>query len=223
MPRKKLKKKIEADSLENIFQEKRGDIEEQLINFFGGIPENITLEIGCGHGIFSNAMAERFPERKFLGLDLKTNRLWNASKSATAKNLKNVAFVYLNANKLADTFRKVKFEEIWITFPDPMIKRRAEKRRLTSPNYLKIYSKIISGKAPVYLKTDDEFTYNYTLEVLNNFNIEPEISIFDLYSQNDIDEIFALKTRYEEYHLEKGRKIKLIKFYLEPDFFDKES
>jgi tRNA (guanine-N7-)-methyltransferase len=212
MPRKKRKKKIEVDFFENVFQEKHGNIEEQAIKFFGGVPENITLEIGCGHGIFSNAMAEKFPQRRFLGLDLKTNRLWNASKSATEKGLKNVAFVYLNANKLHETFRQIKFEEIWITFPDPQIKRRAAKRRLTSPAYIEIYKRVALPETPVYLKTDDDFTYNYTLEVLNELNIKPEISIFDLYAEENLNEIFTLKTRYEEYHLEKGRKIKLIMF-----------
>jgi len=214
MPRKKLKKKREVDFFENVFQEKHGDIEKQTMDFFGGVPENITLEIGCGHGIFSVTMAKMFPHRKFLGLDLKTNRLWNASKSADENNLKNVAFVYLNANKLAETFKRIKFEEIWITFPDPMIKRRAAKKRLTSPQYISVYKQIVKPSSPVYLKTDDEFTYNYTLEVLSELGISPEIAIFDLYSKENINETFSIKTRYEEYHLEKGRKIKLIKFVL---------
>ncbi len=212
MPRKKRKKKIEVDFFENVFQEKHGDVEEQTVKFFGGVPGNITLEIGCGHGIFSVTMAKMFPERQFLGLDLKTNRLWNASKSADENNLRNVAFVYLNANKLAETYKRIKFEEIWITFPDPMIKRRAAKRRLTSPAYIEIYRQIVKPNSPVYLKTDDDFTYNYTLEVLNELGIKPEITIFDLYAEKEVNEIFAIKTRYEEYHLEKGRKIKLIMF-----------
>ncbi len=212
MPRKKKRKKIEVDSFGNVFQELHGEIEKQVIDFWGEIPRNITLEIGCGHGIFSVSMAKMFPERNFLGLDLKKNRLWNASKSAVEKGLNNVAFVYMNANQLAETFKLTKFEEIWITFPDPMIKRRVEKRRLTSPGYLAIYSKIIIENAPVYLKTDDEFTYFYTLDVLKKLNITPEIAIFDLYAESEIPEIFSIKTRYEEYHLEKGRKIKIIKF-----------
>ena len=209
--RRKSIKIQEAENLPNIIAYKDGDIENRIKEFFGN-NNPVVLEIGCGRGDYSVELAQRFPDKNFVGLDLKPARLWNGATKSLELELKNILFLYMNAKDLAEEIKTVKFSEIWITFPDPMPKKKQEKKRLLAPHYLDIYKKITALNSIIHLKTDDEGLYVYTLETLKELNIKIIKNKNDLYSERSVSEIESIKTKYELMHLAEGKKIKLIDF-----------
>ncbi len=213
MARTKHRKLIEVDSFENVFSFNDGAKEKDLRDRFNN-DNPISLEIGCGEGDYTISLAQLFPKRNFVGIDFKGARIYIGAKKAYLENISNACFVWIKADHLADLFKKEKVDEIFITFPEPHVKRRAEKKRLVSPRFLEIYRQILMPGGHVHLKTDDEFLYNYAMEVLNKMNVKILFSTYDLYSQNELDEINSIKTRYEKYYLNEGRKIKYIEFVL---------
>lgn len=211
MPRKKHKKITEVRSFENVFDYKNGNVENEIIKFFGST-KFVTLELGCGQADYSINLAKLYPDRNFIGVDRKPNRLWNASKNAFASGLKNVAILISYAEKLDEIFKQLKAEEIWITFPDPYPFRRSMKKRLTHPLFLEIYKKILLPKGKINLKTDDYFLFNYTLQVIKEEKLNLIKSIDDLYASNNLSEEEKIQTKYEKMHLAEGKKIKLLSF-----------
>ncbi len=208
--RKSIKIK-EAENLPNIFASKDGEIEKRIREFFSS--ENpIVLEIGCGRGDYSVELAQKFKDTNFIGLDLKPARLWNGATKSIELELKNILFLYMNAKDLAEEIKEIKFSEIWITFPDPMPKKRQEKKRLLAPHYLEIYRQITTPESVIHLKTDDDGLYEYTLETLRSEKIKIIKKTDDLYSEHNISDVESIKTKYELMHLEAGKKIKLIDF-----------
>ncbi|MBC6612894.1 tRNA (guanosine(46)-N7)-methyltransferase TrmB [Hymenobacter sp. BT507] len=127
----------------------------------------ITLEVGCGKGEYTVGLAERYPERNFLGLDIKGDRIWRGSTRAEALGLTNVGFVRTRAHDLLTHFAPGELAEIWITFPDPRPRDRDIKRRLTSPRFLDLYQQALQPGGLIHLKTDNEGLFDYTLEVLH--------------------------------------------------------
>ncbi len=209
--RKKSIKIKEALTFKNVIAEKDGNVESRVIEFFE-IDKPITLEIGCGRGDYTIELAQKYPERNFIGLDLKPARLWNGATKATELGLENILFLYMNAKNLSEEFSKVKFAEVWITFPDPMPKKRQESKRLTAPHYLDIYKKITDFNSVLHLKTDDKGLYDYTIEKLMENGIRIIKQTDNLYAQEDVSEIEKIKTKYELMHLAEGKTIKLIDF-----------
>jgi tRNA (guanine-N7-)-methyltransferase len=209
--RKKSIKIREALTFENVIAEKDGNVETRVLEFFGN-DKPVTLEIGCGRGDYSIELAQKNPDRNFIGLDLKPARLWNGAKKATELGLGNILFLYMNAKKLAEEFSKTKFDEIWITFPDPMPKKRQESKRLTAPHYLNIYEKVTTKNSRLHLKTDDDGLYNYTIEKLTEKGISIIKHTDNLYAEKEISETENIKTKYELMHLAEGKTIKLIDF-----------
>lgn len=211
MPRKKQKKLDEVKTFENVFDYKKENIEDDLLKFFSD--KNIaTLELGCGQADYSINLALNYPQRNFIGIDRKASRLWNASKNARAANLNNAALMYAYIEKLAEVFKKIKVEEIWITFPDPYPRRGSMKKRLTHPRFLEVYKQILIPAGKINLKTDDDTLYNYTLQVIqeNNLNLIKETK--NLYAQSDFTFEETIQTKYEKQHLADGKTIKLISF-----------
>lgn len=213
MARTKHKKIKEVTSFENVFDYKAGNTEEDLLKYFGN-SNSISLEIGCGEGDYTISLAQLFPERNFIGIDFKGARIYIGAKKALEENITNGAFLWINADKLPEFFTNTKIEEIFITFPEPHVKRRAERKRLVSSRFLEIYKQIIIPGGHIHLKTDDDFLYNYALEVLHKVKATILFNSDDLYSVNELDEIKKIKTRYEKYYLKEGRKIKYIEFVL---------
>ncbi len=208
--RKSIKIK-EAENLPNIIASKDGNVESRVKEFFGnGKP--IILEIGCGRGDYSVELAQMFPEVNFIGLDLKPARLWNGATKSIELKLKNILFLYMNAKDLAEEFKEIRFSEIWITFPDPMPKKKQEKKRLLAPHYLAIYKKITAPDSILHLKTDDDVLYEYTLETLTSEGITIIKNSPDLYSEPAISKVESIKTKYELMHLSEGKTIKLVDF-----------
>ena len=213
MARTKQRKLIEVNSFENVFNYLEGATEAELQEKFAN--ENpISLEIGCGEGDYTISLARLFPKRNFVGIDFKGARIYIGAKKALEDKISNAAFLWINAEILPEFFKLTKIEEIFITFPEPHIKRRSERKRLVSPRFLEIYKKILKPEGHIHLKTDDEFLYKYTMETLTKEKHKILFNSDDLYSETGLDQIKSIKTRYERYYLKHGRIIKYIEFVL---------
>lgn len=209
--RKKHIKIAEVRTFENVFDYKAENVETSILKYFGN-EKPIIIELGCGQADYSINLALNNPEKNFIGIDRKPNRLWNASKNASAMNAKNVVFLISYVEKLEEIFKQIKAEEIWITFPDPYPRNGSLKKRLTHPRFLSIYKNILTESGKVNLKTDDETLYKYTLKIIQEENLKLLFETNDLYAIEEIPFEYTFKTKYEKMHLEEGKKIKLISF-----------
>ncbi len=214
MGRNKHLKLAEVDGLPNVFPFREGNVEEKIRDFFGN-DKPMVLEIGCGDGHYSRKLAVKYPDRNYIGIDIRGARIWNAATKAERDGLKNVAFIIARAEFIVDMFPTFRFEEIWIPFPDPFPKKRNKNRRLVAPGFLERYRKIISPNAIINLKTDDDGLYEYALETLNEENVKILMNTDDLYSLSTDTLEDNIITKYEKQHLKNGKKIKLIKFRLD--------
>jgi len=177
----------------------------------------ITVELGCGKGEYSVGLAKMFPSKNFIGIDIKGARFWRGAKTSQEESIKNVAFVRTSIELIPSFFGENELNEIWITFPDPQLKRRRAKKRLTGPLFLNKYRKMLSPDGTVNLKTDSFELYTYTMAVLAYNNITPVVATDDLYASEYADEVLSIKTHYEGIFLERGKKINYIKFSLKRD------
>lgn len=177
----------------------------------------IVLELGCGKGEYSVNMAQFFPEKNFTGIDIKGARFWRGAKTATDEKIDNVAFIRTKIEFLHSFFDKDEVSEIWITFPDPQLKKRRAKKRLTSPRFLNMYRHIVKSGGTINLKTDSHELYSYTKFLLKHNNIIPTIATDNLYESEYINEVLEIKTHYEKMFLNEGKKINYIQFSLDPD------
>lgn len=173
----------------------------------------ITVELACGRGEYTIGLAERFPERNFIGVDIKGDRIWKGSTWAVERNLKNVAFLRTQILNIESFFEPGEVDEIWLTFPDPRPRKRDIKRRLTSPRFMDMYKNMLSKGSWFRLKTDNTVFFEYTVEeVQQRTDIENMKFTSDLYTSDLVDECFGIKTRYEEMFSAKGEKIKYLRF-----------
>jgi len=213
MARTKQKKLDTVAQFENVFDYKGGSTEEELLKKLNN-SNPLSLEVGCGEGYYTTNLAQFYPNRNFLGIDLNGARIYLGAVKAIDENITNAAFLWINAENLPKFFKQTKVEEIFITFPEPHVKRSAERKRLVSPRFLEIYNQILKPNGHIHLKTDDDFLYNYAMETLEKEKHEILFSSDDLYSEADLDEIKSIKTRYERYYLKQGRIIKYVEFKL---------
>ena len=174
----------------------------------------IVLELGCGKGEYTIGMAQKFPDLNFLGIDIKGARIWKGAKEAEEKGLKNVGFLRTRIELIESFFTCDEISEIWITFPDPQIKKRRHKKRLSGSRFLNSYKKFLNIDGWVHLKTDSTELYKYTNELLQLNNIKPEISTDNLYSGEIESEILSIQTHYEKLFLNEGKNITYTKFNL---------
>jgi tRNA (guanine-N7-)-methyltransferase len=213
MARKKLKRLKEVYKFPNVFSSENENVEE-LLNYYFGNRKSFTLEIGCGHGDYTIELAKMYPERNFIGIDYKGDRIYAAAEKAIELNLKNAAFLVSGAEKLSDIFSKEKVEEIFIPFPDPHYPRKSFKR-LVAKNFLNVYKNIVTEKAKGHFKTDNEELYNYTLNILNTENCNIHFATSNLYGEQDLAHHHTIKTKYEKQYLDEGKEIKYICFGFE--------
>ena len=178
----------------------------------------IVLELGCGKGEYSIGLAKAFPEKNFIGIDIKGARFWFGAKEAIEKNLVNVAFLRTQIELVDQFFDTDEVDEIWITFPDPQIKYRRTKHRMTHPEFLGRYEKILKKEGIMHLKTDSEFLHGYTLGLLQGLGKEILFANHDIYGAPEFDPATQLlreiKTYYEGLFEAKGKTITYIKFKL---------
>jgi len=173
----------------------------------------ITLELACGRGEYSVGMAEIFPDRNFIGIDIKGDRIWKGSTWAVEKELGNVGFLRAQIHTLENFFEENEVEEIWLTFPDPRPKKRDIKRRLSNSRFLDLYKKILKPSGTFRLKTDNTDLFNFTLEELEfRKDIVGLRSTLDVYQSEFKEEVLGIKTRYEQMFAQKGETIKYLRF-----------
>lgn len=176
----------------------------------------LTLELACGKGDYTLALARRFPGRNFLGVDLKGNRIWRGAKTALEEPLPNVAFLRTQIDKLDQYFAPGEIAELWITFPDPFLRKSKSKKRLTHPRFLQLYQPLLAPGASINLKTDSPELYEFTREVTAACNCTLLEDIPDVYALPEVPPLLQIKTFYEGMHLSNGRTIRFLKFTL-PD------
>jgi tRNA (guanine-N7-)-methyltransferase len=172
----------------------------------------ITLELACGGGEYTLGLGRMYPERNFIGVDIKGARIWKGARVALAEELNNVAFLRTRIEQIAHFFAPGEVDEIWITFPDPFLRKSKANRRLTSGRFLETFRKILKPGGLIHLKTDEPNLYAFTLEVL------AESTTYELLYQDD--DIYSkplpipeldIKTYYEGMHLEAGKTIKYVR------------
>lgn len=180
---------------------------------FLGQDAEVILELACGKGEYTLALAARYPEKLIIGVDIKGNRIWKGAKRALKDDLGNVVFLRTRIEIIHHFFSRREVSEIWITFPDPFSRKSKANRRLTSPPFLQRYQQILKRGGHIHLKTDSQELYNYTLQVIE---AEPEWQLIetvdDVYRQRSSDDLLTVSTFYEKQHLEEGKTIKYLKF-----------
>ncbi len=178
---------------------------------------DIILELACGKGDYTIALAEQNPQTNFIGMDIKGERLWKAAKVCSQKQLDNTAFIRTQIDYLTGLFDENEVSEIWITFPDPYLKDSKVNKRLTSPKFLSMYKKVMKPGGKVHLKTDSPELYTFTLEMIEEYNLPMFKNIPDVYALSPVPDVLKIKTYYEKKHLEIGRTIRYLQFGFPPD------
>ncbi len=176
----------------------------------------IVLELACGRGEYTLGLARRCPERNFIGVDIKGARIWKGARIALQEELKNAAFLRIRIEQIAAFFAPGEVSEIWITFPDPFLRKSKANRRLTSPPFLGEYRKILRPEGRIHLKTDAPNLYEYTLQVLSD--TEAATMLYhddDIYRRALPVSGLEIKTYYERMHLQEGKTIKYVQFSLD--------
>lgn len=175
----------------------------------------LVLELACGRGEYSLALGRRYPDKNFIGVDIKGARIWKGAKIALAEDLNNVAFLRTKIEMLNHFIGENEVDEIWITFPDPFLKKSKANRRLTSPSFLKRYHEILKPGGYINLKTDSPQLYEHTHEVLKEEGHTILEDCFDIYKEPSLPHPdLDILTYYEKLHLEDKRKIKFVRFQI---------
>lgn len=174
----------------------------------------IVLELGCGKGEYSVGLAKMFPDKNFIGADIKGARLWRGAKTAEEEKMSNVAFIRTRIEHIASFFAPEEVDEIWVTFPDPQPREKKSKKRLTSTRFLNHYAKFLKPNGIVHLKTDSQALHTYTKAVIGYNNLKVNVCTNDLYATVKDDPILGIRTHYEQLFMEKGFTITYINFQL---------
>lgn len=182
-------------------------------SFFGNA-KPIVLELGCGRGEYTVALAGRYSENNYIGVDIKGARMWRGAKTATETGLANAAFLRTRIEFIESFFAEGEVDEIWITFPDPQPGRQRAKKRLTSPIFLQRYAKFLKPDGVIHLKTDSLMLHEFTKAVIQKNNLPLQICSSDIYHDGTADPELSIKTAYECKFLEQGMPITYLKFTL---------
>lgn len=216
----KLKRFKENETFPNVIQPTRDEVVGNFSHrgkwhsFFGN-NNPIVVELGCGKGEYTVALAQKNPDKNYIGIDIKGARFWRGAKTAVEENLKNVAFVRTQIELIDFIFGEKEIDEIWITFPDPQIKYQRTKHRMTNSTFLKRYSKVLKKEGVLNLKTDSEFMHGYTLGLLHGEGHEVLNSNHNVYhNEGAPEEVTQVQTFYENQYLKVNKAITYIKFRL---------
>jgi tRNA (guanine-N7-)-methyltransferase len=215
MGRPKLEKFAAIATMENIFELDPTNKGAWTKNHFKN-DHPLVLELACGKGDYARGLAKVFPEKNFLGVDIKGHRLFTAANLATKAELKNVAFIRTQIDHLEQYFEQGEVDEIWITFPDPFLRDGQAKKRLTSPKFLEVYRKFLKPGGLVNLKTDSPQLYAFTKEVIAEQNLAVVKDYSDVYAMGKQEsELYGIQTYYESMHLKDNRTIHFISFKID--------
>jgi len=215
----KLKRFKENETFKNVIQPTREEITKGTFplkgkwNEFFGNDNPLVLELGCGKGEYTIGMAQQNKNKNYIGIDIKGARFWRGAKTAIEENMGNCAFLRTQIELIDGLFAANEVSEIWITFPDPQIKYKRTKHRLTNEVFLEKYKLILRQDGVVNLKTDSEFMHGYTLGLLHGKGLEVLYANHDVYkNEGSPKEVLDIQTFYEKQYLEKGKPITYIKF-----------
>jgi len=172
----------------------------------------VVLELACGKGEYTVNLARLFPQKNFIGIDYKGNRIWRGAKDALEDGVNNVGFLRIQIETLLDYFAHGEVDEIWITFPDPRPQLSREKKRLTSPRFLDKYKVLLKSGGFINLKTDNDALHAYTAEKIAEHGLQLHIKTEDLYRSEFADEVLSIKTYYEKKYLKDNKNINYLKF-----------
>jgi len=213
MARKKQLKLDEVKTLPNVFSSSDEMVFENIKKFFNN-DKKFTLELGCGNGDYTYHLATNYPERNFIGVDRKGNRIWTGSKNSLQADHNNAAFLVTAIERIDKIFPENSVDEIWITFPDPYPRRSSMHKRLVHPAFLELYAKIIVPGAKINLKTDDDTLYNYAVWLVGEKGYKLHKASANIYDGSEMTFEESIQTKYEKNHLREGKTIKLISFSL---------
>lgn len=213
MGKDKLRRFAEIETFANVYELDAGKALKgnwSKMHFKNDAP--LVLELACGKGEYTVNLAQLFPEKNFIGIDYKGNRIWRGAKTAMKEGINNVAFLRIQIEHILDYFDTDEVSEIWITFPDPQPQLSREKKRLTAPRFLEKYKVILQESAPINLKTDNDDFYAFTLETVENLGLKLHVRTEDLYRSDLVDEVLSIKTYYEKKYLTHHKNINYVRF-----------
>ena len=174
----------------------------------------ITLELACGKGEYAIGLGRLYPQKNFIGIDIKGNRIWRGAKTAREEGLHNVAFLRSQIDKVTDYFQKDEVAEIWITFPDPQLRLSKMKKRLTHPHFLRLYQQFLHRDGLIHLKTDSPDLYNFTKSVINLYDLELLADYNDVYAMPHLNNELKIKTHYEALDIAQSNRVHYLQFRL---------
>ena len=216
----KLKRFKENETFENVFQPMRTQLVDETYPLKGQWRKEVfknenplVLELGCGKGEYTIGLAKRYPNTNFIGIDIKGARFWRGAKTAIEDNIPNAAFIRTQIELIEHLFEENEVDEIWITFPDPQIKYKRTKHRMTNLQFIERYKKVLKPNGLMHLKTDSEFMHGYTLGLLHGADYEVLYSNHNVYKmEGSPDEVTEIQTFYESQYLEQDKPITYIRF-----------
>ncbi len=216
MGKDKLRRFAEIETFANVYQLEQGKaLKGNWASAHFKNTNPIVLELACGKGEYSVNLARLFPEKNFIGIDYKGNRIWRGAKTAIEDGIDNVAFLRIQIENSLDYFNEGEIDEIWITFPDPQPQDSREKKRLTFPAFLNRYKLVLKPGGKVNLKTDNDQLYAYTCEKVAELNLPAHKNTDHLYTSDLVDEVLSIKTYYEKKYLLHDKNINYIQFSFE--------
>ena len=221
MAQKKLQRFSEIKTFSNVLEYPENMAGKWDIYFKNEFP--ISLELACGKGEYAVGLGQVYPQKNFIGVDIKGNRIWVGAKYALDNKLTNVAFLRTQIHKIDTYFTTNEVEEIWITFPDPHLRISKANKRLTHPRYLRLYKNILKADGKIHLKTDSPDLYNFTKTVIELYNLTVNLDIDDVYNQEEISPELNIKTYYESLDIAESKRVFYLCFSLPEKIIDKDN
>ncbi len=218
MGKDKLRKFAEIATFPNVVQLEAGKpFKGQWAATFFKNDKPLILELACGKGEYTVNLAKLFPDKNFIGIDYKGNRIWRGAKTAIEEGISNVGFLRIQIETILEYFDAAEVSEIWITFPDPQPQDSREKKRLTNPAFLARYKHILKPDGIMHLKTDNDGFYAYTLTQIELQQLPKEKETTDLYHSDLVDEVLSIKTYYEKKYLATDKNINYVQWRFKKD------
>lgn len=212
MAHKKLIRFAELETFKNVLQFPK-NIKGNWNKFFNN-KNPLILELACGKGEYAVGLGSIHANKNFIGIDIKGNRIWVGAKKALENNMNNVAFLRIEIDQVNEYFSEAEIDEIWITFPDPQLRKSKAKKRLTHPKFLRLYHQFLKPGGYMHLKTDSPDLYHFTKKVIEMYGCSLHIDYDDVYSQENITEELRIKTHYESLDIAESNRIHYLCFSL---------